>query len=267
MATSATASVQEWRVSSNLASPLGSLESMSAIARFAPGDPIYLSGDPADFWYRILSGACRKCAYGLGGSRQIVDFLCAGDLFGYDAQDVHSFSTEAIVPGTTVARYPRRNAERVADSDPQVARRIRELAFGSVLRVQSRLLILGRATALEKVGSFLLEMVDRFRIRPVGPVTLPMSRYDIADYLAMAAETVSRALTNLRERGVIRFDSVRCLQIPDRELLERVVESSMNEMKPRPLCPRAPRNQVPAVRARLAGSACTLQATLEEASN
>jgi CRP/FNR family transcriptional regulator, nitrogen fixation regulation protein len=225
MATSATASVQEWTASSNSASPLGSLESISTMARFAPGDLIYLSGDPADFWYRILSGACRKCAYGLGGSRQIVDFLCPGDLFGYDAQDVHSFSAEAIVPGTTVARYPRRNAERVADSDPQVARRIRELAFGSVLRVQRRLLILGRATALEKVSSFLLEMVDRFRPRPVGPVTLPMSRYDIADYLAMAAETVSRALTNLRAGGVIRFDSVRCLQIRDRELLERVVES------------------------------------------
>jgi CRP/FNR family transcriptional regulator, nitrogen fixation regulation protein len=247
MATSATVSVQEWTASSNLASPLGSLESISTIARFAPGDLIYLSGDPADFWYRILSGACRKCAYGLDGSRQIVDFLRPGDLFGYDTQDVHSFSADAIVPGTTVARYPRRNAERIADSDPQVARRIRELAFGSVLRVQRRLLILGRATALEKVSSFLLEMVDRFRTRPVGPVTLPMSRYDIADYLAMAAETVSRALTNLREGGVIRFDSVRCLQIRDRELLERVVESSMNEMRARPLSPRAPRKQVSAI--------------------
>src|SRR5580700_3932094 len=231
MFTSATASIQQWRAGSNLASPLGSLESMSSIARFSPGDLIYLRGDPADFWYLILSGACRKCAYGFDGSRQIVDFLRPGDLFGYDAQDVHSFSAEAIVSGTTVARYPRRSAERVADSDPQVARRIRELAFGSVHRVQRRLLILGRATALEKVSSFLLEMVDRFRTRPVGPVTLPMSRYDIADYLAMAVETVSRALTHLRERGVIQFDSVRCLQIRDRESLERAVESSTNEMR------------------------------------
>ena len=244
MATSATASVQEWRASSNLASPLGSLESMSSIARFAPGDLIYLSGDPADFWYRILSGACRKCAYGLDGSRQIVDFLRPGDLFGYSAQDVHSFSAEAIVSGTTVARYPRRSAERVADSDPHVARRVRELAFGSVLRAQRRLLILGRATALEKVSSFLLEMVDRFRTRPVGPVTLPMSRYDIADYLAMAAETVSRALTNLREGGVIRFDSVRCLQIRDLESLEKFCESPMSGTRTRPLFSRAPQERL-----------------------
>jgi CRP/FNR family nitrogen fixation transcriptional regulator len=87
------------------------------------------------------------------------------------------------------------------------------------------MLILGRATALEKVSSFLLEMVDRFRTRPVGPVTLAMSRYDIADYLAMAVETVSRALTTLREKGVIQFESVRCVQIRDRGSLERVCES------------------------------------------
>lgn len=213
---------EEWRASSNSAGPLGSLESMATLARFAPGDLIYRAGDTADFWYRIRSGACRECAYGPDGSRQIVDFLRPGDLFGYDAQDVHHFSAEAIVSGTTVARYPRSNAERVADTDPQVARRIRELAFGTVLRAQRRLLLLGRARALEKVGSFLLEMIDRFRTTPVGPVILPMSRYDIADYLAMAAETVSRALTNLSEEGVIRFDSVRCLQIRDRESLERV---------------------------------------------
>ena len=237
MATSAIASAQEWRASSNLSSPLSSLESMSTIARFASGDPIYQSGNPAEFWYRILSGACRKCAYGHDGSRQIVDFLRPGDFFGYDAQNVHSFSAEAIVSGTTVARYPRRSAERVADFDPQVARRIREMAFGSVLRVQSRLLILGRATALEKVSSFLLEMVDRFRTRPVGPVTLPMSRYDIADYLAMATETVSRALTNLREGGVIRFDNVRCLQIRDRESLENVCGCSVSEARTRPVSP------------------------------
>jgi CRP/FNR family transcriptional regulator, nitrogen fixation regulation protein len=265
MAISATALVRKWRTATNVASPLGSLEELSTVARFASGEPIYLNGDPAEFWYRILSGASRKCAFTHGGSRQIVDFLRPGDLFGYDAQDVHSFSVEAIVSGTTVARYPRRGAERVADSDPQVARRVRELIFDSVYRVQRRMLILGRrATALEKVSSFLLDMADRFRARSVGAVTLPMSRCDIADYLAMAAETVSRALTNLREVGVIRFDSVRCLQIRDRESLEKVCESPRSEMGTRPLSARAPRNQVSAVRARHAGTAFTLEGTLEE---
>ena len=224
MATSATASVQEWRTGANLASPLGSLESISAIARFAAGDLIYLSGDPADFWYRILSGACRKCAYKLDGSRQIVDFLRPGDLFGYDAQAVHAFSVEAIVANTTVARYPRHNAERVANSEPQVARRIRELAFDSVYRFERRMLILGRASALEKVCSFLLDMADSFRSISGGALTLPMSRYDIADYLAMAVETVSRVLTSLRDRGAIQFNGCRCVRIRDRSVLEGAFE-------------------------------------------
>jgi len=264
MLTATTVSVRKWKAGTNVASPLGSLEELSTVARFARGEPIYLNGDPADFWYRILSGASRKCAFTLDGRRQILDFLRPGDLFGYDAQDVHSFSAEAIVSGTTVARYPRRGAERVADSDPQVARRIRELAFESVHRVQRRLLTLGHATALEKVSSFLLEMVDRFRTRSVGAVTLPMSRYDIADYLAMAVETVSRALTNLREGGVIQFDSVRCVQIRDRESLEKVCESPMNEMRTRPLSTRSARDPVSPVVARVAGAAGTLPETQEE---
>ena len=161
MATSATASVREWRASSNLASPLGSLETRATIARFAPGDLIYLNGEPADFWYRILSGACRRCAYGIGGSRRIVDFLRPGDLFGYESQSVHSFSAEAIVTSTTVARYPRRTAEQVADSDPQLARRIRELAFLSVLRGQRRQLIDKRIVHLR-----IAKLIPRYGCNP-----------------------------------------------------------------------------------------------------
>jgi CRP/FNR family nitrogen fixation transcriptional regulator len=87
------------------------------------------------------------------------------------------------------------------------------------------MVILGRASALEKVSTFLLEMADRFGAGSASAVTLPMSRYDIADYLAMAVETVSRALTNLRERGVIRFAAVRSVQICSRDALERAFRS------------------------------------------
>jgi CRP-like cAMP-binding protein len=160
-----------------------------------------------------------------------VDFLRPGDLFGVDAQEIHQFSVEAIVSGAKVARYPRHRAELLADSDPQVARRIRELAFESVSRVHRRMVILGRASALEKVSTFLLEMADRFGAGSAGAVTLPMSRYDIADYLAMAVETVSRALTNLRERGVIRFAAVRSVQICDRGALERAFRSSHEQVR------------------------------------
>jgi len=233
--------VRKWKPGPNIVSPLGALEGLSSVARFARGESVYQYGEVAEYWYRIIAGASRKCAFSHDGSRQIIDFLRPGDLFGYDARDTHSFAVEAIVAGTVVARYSRRCAEQLADSDPVVARRVRELAFESVCRVQSRMLILGRASALEKVGGFLLEMADRFATKSGSPVALPMSRYDIADYLAMAVETVSRALTLLRERGVIQFEGVRSVRICDRDPLERANESLYSESIAPPPSIRDPR--------------------------
>jgi CRP/FNR family nitrogen fixation transcriptional regulator len=222
---------RKWTAGQTVASPLGSLEEWSRVASFTVGESIYRNGEPAEFWYRILAGAGRKCAFTLYGTRQIVDFLRPGDLFGYDASDLHTYTVEAIASGTKVLRYPRLKAEQVADSDPQVAKQVRQLAFESVYRVQARMLILGRATAMEKVCSFLLEMADRFHARSDGAVILPMSRYDIADYLGMAVETVSRALTNLRRRDVIHLEGVRRVNICNRDALEGVIESFTNDVR------------------------------------
>ena len=231
MLTPIAASIRKWTAGQIVTCPLGSLEEWARVASFAIGESIYRNGEPVEYWYRILAGAARQCAFTQYGSRQIVDFLRPGDLFGYDAPDLHSYAVEALAPGTRVVRYPRLKAEQIADSEPQVAKQVRQLAFDSVHRLQTRMLILGRATALEKVCSFLLEMADRFRARSDGAVTLPMSRYDIADYLAMAVETVSRALTNLRRLDVIHLEEVRCVRICDREALERVMESSSHEQR------------------------------------
>jgi hypothetical protein len=146
--------------------------------------------------------------------------LRPGDLFGFDARDIHAFSAEPIAPGTTIARYPRSQAERLVDGDPHVARRIRELAFDSALRAKRRSALIGRATAMERVSAFLLEMVDGHPGGACAVVLLP-SRHDIADYLSLAMETVSRVLTCLRVRGVIRFAAIRSVQICNRKALER----------------------------------------------
>jgi CRP-like cAMP-binding protein len=148
-----------------------------------------------------------------------VDFLLPGDMFGFGAQGVQRFGVEAIAPGTLVVRYPRHNAEQLADSDPRIARTIREAAFESIARLQRRMVILSRASAIERVGAFLLEMADRGQEASSHTVTLPMSRYDIADYLGMAVETVSRALTQLRTRHAIALRGVRRVQICDRPAL------------------------------------------------
>jgi CRP-like cAMP-binding protein len=198
---------------------LAALERLAILARYEPGESIYRCNDSIEHWFRIVSGAARKSAMSDDGRRHIVDFIFPGDLFDFGAFGSRQFCVEAIVPGTVIARYPRRSVERLADSDPHIARNIREAAFESIGRLQRRMIILGRATALEKVSTFLLEMSDRSLTAPTHAMLLPMSRYDIADYLAMAVETVSRTLTELRARQTIAFRSVRQVRICNRDAL------------------------------------------------
>ena len=204
------------------------LDQLAVVSRYDSGQWVYRPNDVADNWFRLVSGAARKSALSGDGHRHIVDFLLPGDFFGFCASSGYSFCVEAIVPGTRIARYTRGNAEKLADSNPQVARLVRRTAFASINRLQKRTLILGRRSALEKVCAFLLEMADRSRAdihtdaEGDHSVYLPMSRYDIADYLAMAVETLCRALTSLRVRGAISFPEARRVRICNRAALENV---------------------------------------------
>jgi CRP/FNR family nitrogen fixation transcriptional regulator len=193
---------------------------LRSVMSFRSGQEIYGENDAGKHWYYLISGAARKYALMADGRRRIVDFLLPGDFFGFQPRHRHCFATEAIEKGTTVARYLRVSLETAADSNPKLGREIREIAFQSISRSQARLLILGRVTSLEKVGSFLVEMADRRLDHEDRTVSLPMSRYDIADYLAISVETVSRALTELSRCGRIRFIDKRHLCILDLDSLD-----------------------------------------------
>jgi CRP-like cAMP-binding protein len=190
------------------------LEGLARTNSWGQGEIIYQQDAPADYWYRVVVGAARKCAIMPDGRRHIVSFLLPDDLFGFGFSHAHQFTVEAITACTVVARYSRRRAEIVAESDPDVSRRVREAAFESISRLQARMVLLGRNSALEKVAAFLLEMRDRCG-SPVDLVELPMSRYDIADYLSIAVETVSRSLTEIRRRQLIALIGTRRFRILD----------------------------------------------------
>jgi CRP/FNR family transcriptional regulator, nitrogen fixation regulation protein len=196
------------------------LASLAIIKPCRRGEEICRQGHPAESWYRLVSGTARLCAVRADGRRQIIELLLAGDFFGFTTANEYDFTVEAVTEGTKVASFPRQRLELLADSDPQLAREIRQVAFETLSRMQSQLLTLGRITALEKVGSFLLELASRSSERSSDKVTLPISRYDIADYLALSVETVSRSLTDLKNRGVIRLLSTRMVMIVDRDALD-----------------------------------------------
>jgi CRP-like cAMP-binding protein len=220
-------SLGAWESGASLARSPERLHSLGAARRFRIGEAVYLRNEPIEFWYQMISGSGRRFAMSYDGRRQIVEFLLPGDLFGFgDSTNKHLFSVEALASGTTVAAYPRRCLERLVDSDPRLARGVRELVLASISRIQARVVTLGRTSALARVSAFLLEMAERYRAGPANAIVLPMSRYDIADYLCIAVETVSRALTDLRQRGVIRFGDIRSVQICDRCALEALSEGS-----------------------------------------
>jgi CRP/FNR family nitrogen fixation transcriptional regulator len=126
---------------------------------------------------------------------------------------------EAIGP-TAVLRYPQHQLDHLAHNDLSVAREIRTAAFGLIARLQARTLILCHTTAIEKVAAFLVQMTQRRSCDSADVVALPMSRYDIADYLGIAVETVSRGMTQLRGRGVIALHGRRVVKVTDRGALE-----------------------------------------------
>jgi CRP/FNR family nitrogen fixation transcriptional regulator len=183
---------------------LPAMEALMTLRRCRRGEEIYGREDPADYWYRVAWGMARKSTLLSDGHRRVVDFLLPGNYFGLSAgARRRNFDVEAVIEGTTVACFPRRHLEALADSDPEVGRFIRQVAFETLLRLQARILILGRTTAPEKVRAFLVEMGQRSREGGAEAVVLQMSRYDIADYLALSVETVSRALTRLKVLGAI----------------------------------------------------------------
>jgi CRP/FNR family transcriptional regulator, nitrogen fixation regulation protein len=205
---------------SNRSHPLENLDALAAIVPFHRGQEICSEGHPVEHWYFLISGAARRCAIRSDGRRQIVDLLLPGDFFGLSFGDQSDATIEAVADNTVVANYPRSRIEMLAESDPKIARELRQIAFTALSRMQAQLLILGRITASEKVGSFILEMAARLSERESDQVALPVSRYDIADYLGVSVETVSRALSDLKQRGAIRLSGTRTVSIIHRNLLE-----------------------------------------------
>jgi CRP/FNR family transcriptional regulator, nitrogen fixation regulation protein len=156
------------------------------------------------FIYQIVEGAVRSYKLLSDGRRQIGAFHLPGDIFGLENGSVHRFTTEAIVD-TTVWLLKRRALEDLAERDASVTRDLINLTTKNLQHVKNHLLLLGRQTAPEKVVAFLCEMDSR--LSSATEMTLPMYRRDIADYLGLTVETVSRSLSMLRDMGILSFKS------------------------------------------------------------
>jgi CRP-like cAMP-binding protein len=201
------------------APPLASaIEMMGAPMSFGRNSEIYGEGEPADYLYKVVSGTVRTSKILADGRRQIGSFYLPGDVFGLEVGDDHAFSAEAITD-VKVLVLRRSALFGLASRDGNVARQMWTLAGNELARVQDHILLLVK-TAQERVVGFLLEMSDRTPDH--NTVELPMSRQDIADYLGLTIETVSRTLTTLESDGAIALPTSRCVMLRKRSALVRL---------------------------------------------
>jgi len=193
------------------------MERMGAAMRFAKDEEIFFQDDDAELIYLLQSGAARTTRLLADGRRQVGGFYYAGDLVGFETGEVHRFSAEALTDCTVLVL--KRRALKEFAGDDELERAIWEATRAELERAQDHLLVLGRKTACERVASFLRGVAER---APAERHALPMGRQDMADYLGLTIETVSRMLTQLQSSAVVSFESARQFRITSPQALERL---------------------------------------------
>jgi CRP/FNR family transcriptional regulator, nitrogen fixation regulation protein len=183
----------------------GAMEAMGTQMSFGPNEEIFGECEPAEYVYKVIKGAVRTYKILCDGRRQIGGFYLPGDIFGLEIGNEHQFSAEAI-KDVRVLVVRRSAIVSLAERDCDAARELWSFTGRELNRVQEHLLLLVKS-AQQRVASFLLEMSTR--LAATDAIELPMSRQDIADYLGLTIETVSRTMTQLVSEQAIGLPSSR----------------------------------------------------------
>jgi len=190
---------------------------IGAARSFSRDQAVYEEGDAADSVYKVVSGVVRAVRLLADGRRQIADFYVPGDVFGVELGERRRATVEAL--GETTLLVARRSLLSVgSDHGGGLCR----LALRDLQRSQDHVLTLGRRSASERVASFLLDLAER--LDADRAFDLPMSRQDMADYLGLTIETVSRTLTQLQADGLVAFSGTRRVRLPRPAALAELCE-------------------------------------------
>lgn len=195
-----------------------SLHLMGATMSYPRNTEIFGENEPADYVYRVISGSVRTYNILSDGRRQIGGFYMPGDIFGIEFDGEHTSAAEAISDAKVLV-IKRSALDALAGRDASVARELFALTARELRRVQDRILLLVKS-AQERVAGFLLEMAKR--ASGGNAIDLPMSRQDIADYLGLTIETVSRTLTSLETAAAIDVPTSRRIVLRNRLALSRM---------------------------------------------
>jgi len=204
------------------AMPAGNVRVLEAHA------PVFREGDAATHFYEVLDGAVRAVKIFPDGRRQIISFAFAGDIVGFGQKENYGFDCDTL-GAARIRAIPRSSLMRALREQPELGEKLLEVAAGEVASMRDLSMLLCRKTALERIASFLLSMAARGK----GPVTgvrlpLPMGRADIADYLGLTIETVSRNLTKLRSLAIIDLPGRGGFVVRDLARLQLLAECEEN---------------------------------------
>lgn len=188
---------------------------------FLPHTALVREGQSADAVFNIVSGCAKVSKMLPDGRQQIVGFLLSGDFVGLAIDDTYSYTVEAVTE-VTACRVARGGMRDLLQAYPAMERKLRQVASNELAIAQEQMLALGRKTALERVATFLLQMATR--TGSIDRLRLPMTRTEIADYLGLTIETVSRTFTRLRRDEVIALEGAHIVHLRDVVALREVAE-------------------------------------------
>ena len=207
---------------------LSGMRSLGTMQRLKPEQSAFHEGDPAKRVFMVTHGALKLYTLLADGRRQITGFMFPGDFLGISIDEEYAFTVEAL-QDTELWWFSREAFDRFISDNPKVERELYRLAAHELAEAQRQMVLLGRKAAAERLASFFLALLERAERASGHPETrfdLPMSRVDIADYLGLTKETVSRMLAHLRSRGLIRLQSQNRVEVLKRHGLAELADGS-----------------------------------------
>ena len=205
---------------------LAGMRSLGTMQRLKPEQSVFHEGDPARRVFMVTHGALKLYTLLADGRRQITGFMFPGDFLGVSIDEEYAFTVEAL-EDTELWWFSREAFDRFISDHPQVERELYRLAAHELAEAQRQMVLLGRKAAAERLASFFLGLLDRAE-RASGKAEtcfdLPMSRIDIADYLGLTKETVSRMLAHLRSLRLIRLQAQNRVEVLNRSGLSEMAD-------------------------------------------
>lgn len=197
----------------------------SPVCKLSKHEMLFSEGDAGGRYYEVLDGVV--CSFRIlhDGRRQILSFSYPGDIVGIGHEQGCKCSCEAI-KGATLRRIPAAATQTSIEAQLELTRKLLDVAKTELAGMHDHFVMVGRKSSIEKIASFLLALARRGGHEDARSVTfqLPMTRTDIADFLGLTIETVSRRLTTLRKLGVIDLPQITTVHVRDMDRLEELAE-------------------------------------------